>query len=888
MLGVGLCLVAIRVLNVMVPRQLGLVVNSLGQPDKIRPFIELSIYAVLAASESSVGVRALRTYLWLPVENYAYQSIDCASYNHIMSLSSDFHDNKNSGELYQAMWQGHSVIQLLETLLYQLAPMLVDLLVACIFLYYLFDAYMLLIVSSTMVMYLWASVQFTVMQTKARRTYVATSRRSYQVLYDTMGGWRTVSYFNRLQHAKETYASSRAAHLDNRITMYLISCWTEGSQGLILDIGLFSACFYAIYQIVYRGLSVGQFITLFTYWANLAGEWRELMISAIMSTDIEIGPLDTLTSAHRQLLSLLVDAEQLLELFQTKPTVKDGFGHLKVSEGQVEFDKVHFSYDGKKPILENISFKAEPGKKIALVGESGGGKSTILKLLFRFYDVTKGSIMIDGQDIRSVTLESLRECIGVVPQDPSLFNDTIMSNLRYAKLNATDEEVIDACKAAAIHDKIVGFSKGYNSKVGEHGVKLSGGELQRIAIARAILKDPRIILLDEATSSVDSETEAKIQEALDKLSQGRTTFIVAHRLSTIEHADLVLVIKDGAILESGPPAELLQSKGKYYRLWVKQMGIRGLPKTSEFGSAETEDTVDGITRAVNPSSGDDKSSTETGKLTKDSKRPDIQKNPSGKEMGVFGALGKRMFRPNAPEFIPQYQRGTAASGSNDEGHQHASAAHKLGHDAANAGKSEKEKKQRSKKRKTRQDASGAAPHDSLNNGSKLDGSSDTPHPTDSTSKREAEPKPKRSRFDRRHQSRSEPAGQGLQRSQGDGTSEVDGSPMDSSEGRPMRNTSRRVTAPSDPPLGPPVVKNGGHSQHRRRQRHWRVRNPNVISTSGKSSGTQSSSTGRDWSSDSHSAGLPLAPFSTPAGGVTPKNEVTRGTPANGVRFAPVS
>ena len=280
-----------------------------------------------------------------------------------------------------------------------------------------------------------------------------------------------------------------------------------------------------------------------------------------------------------------MDAEELLRLFQTKPSVQDGPNELSIAGGNVAFEKVSFSYDGKKNNIKDISFHAKQGQKVALIGETGAGKSTILKLLFRFYDVTNGSVSIDGQDTRNVTLESLRDCIGVVPQDPSLFNDTVIANVRYAKLDATDEQVMDACKAAAIHDKILTFTDGYQTKVGEHGVKVSGGELQRIAIARAILKNPKIILLDEATSSVDSETEGKIQEGLQKLCQGRTTFVVAHRLSTIMDSDFIIVIKDGTILEEGTPSDLFRRKGKYYRLWTKQMGITDATTSDEDASS---------------------------------------------------------------------------------------------------------------------------------------------------------------------------------------------------------------------------------------------------------------------------------------------------------------
>ncbi|MCJ1399436.1 hypothetical protein MMC11_002638 [Xylographa trunciseda] len=856
MVGVGLCIGAIRVLNVLVPRQLGQIVNSLGHPSDNRPFLELGIYILLASLESRVGIRALRTYLWLPVELFASQSIDCASYNHIMSLSSDFHDSKRSGELYKAMHQGQSVIQLLETILYQLAPMIMDLLIACFFMKYLFDTYMVLIVTSTMVFYLWASLYFTIMMTTSRRQYIAAIRRAYQVMYDTMGGWKTVSYFNRMRHAEELYATSTSINIQLRWKNQVIYYISDGLQGLILDLGLFGACFYAIYQIIYKNQSVGQFVTLFTYWANLAG------------------PLNTLSSAHREIMGNLVDAEQLLELFMTQPTIRDGPDDLYLKKAQVDFNQVRFSYDGKKQILDGISFHVKAGQTIALIGESGGGKSTILKLLFRFYDVTEGSILIDGQDIRNVTLESLRNCIGVVPQDPSLFNDTIMSNVRYAKLDATEEEIVEACRAAAIHDKIMTFTNGYMSKVGEHGVKLSGGELQRIAIARAILKNPDIILLDEATSSVDSQTEEKIQEALNKLSKDRTTFIVAHRLSTIVDADLVLVIKDGAILEQGPPTELLKSKGKYYHLWAKQMGIQ-IPadKDSEDKSSGEGDLSDMTgTKIISQDDGD--------KSSKRLKRPTPRKVSSNKH-NVFSAFGKKIFRPDAPEFVPQYQRGTAASGSQEESHQHISSGHNQSHEAIVGKVADKDKKQRSRKRKVKQNDRPIAVDQSTTEAINRDGSVDAQDQTDAIDSREAEPQAKRSRLNRRHQSKSEPANRSLLQSQADGTSELDGLSIQAGEASDLKKSFRRVTAPSDPPSGPQNLATGSQGQNRRsRQRHWKTRKLDLS----RDSSAQGSGTGQEWSSDTPSAGVPAVPFSSPAEGVTPVGAMSREPSGSGVRF----
>lgn len=330
----------------------------------------------------------------------------------------------------------------------------------------------------------------------------------------------------------------------------------------------------------------------------------------------------------------LIDAEALLDLFQKKPTVKDGKEIFDFKSGAVEFRGVGFSYDGEKEVIKDFNFHAQPGQKVALVGETGGGKSTILRLLFRFYDAQKGSIMIDDHDVRDVTLSSLREHIGVVPQDPSLFNETIMENVRYARLNATDEEVMEACRAASIHEKILTFTKGYSTRVGENGVVLSGGELQRVAIARVILKNPRIILLDEATSSVDTETERRITDALRLVTKDRTTFTVAHRLSTVKSADIILVIKDGKITEQGSPRELIDKKGDFSKLWLEQMEINLPPIDLE---------------PADPAQ---------------AKPGDVPQTSAGEESrrsSNSSVSGSKSLRATAPDFVPRSHRDASAS-----------------------------------------------------------------------------------------------------------------------------------------------------------------------------------------------------------------------------------
>ena len=577
------------------------------------------------------------------------------------------------------------------------------------------------------------------------------------------------------------------------------------------------------------------------------------------------GPLSQLSTAHRRLLSNLIDAEQLLELFNTKAVIEDGPNKLHLDKGSVHFNHVSFSYDGEKKIIDDVSFAAAAGKTVALIGETGGGKSTILKLLSRFYDPAEGAILIDGQDIRTVTLHSLRENIGVVPQDPMLFNDTILSNLRYAKLNATDNEIIEACKSAAVHDKILSFAKGYMSKVGEQGVRLSGGELQRVAIARAILKNPKIILLDEATSSVDSETEEKIQQALDKLSKGRTTFIVAHRLSTVKNADLIIVIKDGTVLEHGPPAELLATKGKYYTLWMKQMGIVENP-----AEAQGKKTAQ-VAAASDPSMSRKENVLNENRI--------LQKENEAKGNGIRGnsenelAGGKKMFRPEAPEFIPQSR---LSSTSRKDSQSRDGSVNTPGQEALP--KLEKDKKPRYRKRKVKHDtpdlddrqASSQDIHTRLSIATQtatMDGAADE----------EVEgPETKRYRS-RRTQTKSEP---------------VQPRPERFSIGRAneIRNTkatsSRQVSAPVGPQVDSSVL-HGSQSRRpqSRRQRHWRDKSRDASGTSRITSRTPSTAVSSDeWANDVPGQRGSIAPHPSPV--TEPVEREERKSEGGGtVRFA---
>ncbi|KAI2292704.1 hypothetical protein LOZ03_002622 [Ophidiomyces ophidiicola] len=548
--GIGLCLLVERVMNIMIPLQLGLITNLLSKSNGVVPWKEIVIFVFLRLLNSSGGLSALRTLMWMPLEDLSYEKVSTTAFNHTMSLSCDFHDGKSSGAVWQTIARGQYIKDVVNHICFFVIPTIVDLALAVSILYYLFDAYMALVTAAVTVMFLWTSGQVVDRQKRKRKSYVETRSKEFTILCESTDNWKTVSYFNRIPYENSRYRSAVSNHLKSRVAYRFWDSMENTVQSLVLLLGLMAACFIAAYEVASGAQPIGSFVMLLSYWAQLSA------------------PLQSLANGFGVIVRDMVDAEELLGLLRQKPTIVDipNAKPLVFEQGCVEFKQVGFSYDGKRKILGGVSFRAPSGQTTAIVGKTGGGKSTILKLLCRLYDPTTGTIHIDGQNISRVTTSSLRDTLGVVPQDPVLFRDTIMANIRYAKLDATDEEIINACKAVALDDKIKSFPDGYDTLVGERGVKLSGGELQRVAIARAMIKNPKIVLLDEATSSVDSETEIHVQRSLKLLCAGRTTIVIAHRLSTIMNADQILVVNDGAIVESGTHSALLKRKGYYHRL----------------------------------------------------------------------------------------------------------------------------------------------------------------------------------------------------------------------------------------------------------------------------------------------------------------------------------
>ncbi|OCK76658.1 hypothetical protein K432DRAFT_385263 [Lepidopterella palustris CBS 459.81] len=568
---IGLCLVAERILNVVTPNQLGVIVDKLSDTagSGYLPWKEVGLWIFYRWLSSRAALGALQNVLQLRISYWSYIKLTSVAFGHVMGLSMDFHDNKDSGELIKSVEQANALNSLIELVLFDTSPVIIDLFIALAYVTHLFDMYFAFVIIVVGVVYTIVTYKFTTWSAKMRRAYTEKSRNQTKILYESVSNWQTVSYFNRGDFEEDRLAKALSAEVKTGRQYYDATYLMFGTQELVMLLGRLAVSFLAAYRVSEGVKPIGNFVALSTYWSNLSY------------------PLYMLAYSYRQLTSNLIDAERLLQLLNTKSKVTDreGASAIKIDGGRVEFTDVSFAYDERKPTIKGINFVAEPGETVALVGETGSGKSTTLKLLFRFYDVRGGSIKIDGQDIRDVLVSSLRDALGVVPQDPSLFNTSILENVRYARLDATDEEVHEACKAASIHDKILTFPDGYKTKVGERGVKLSGGELQRVSIARVFLKNPQIVLLDEATSAIDSSTEAQIQDAFKKLSAGRTTFVIAHRLSTIMDADRILLIDNGEIVERGTHQELLDLNGKYVNLWNKQSAKK---KDSEDSSVTAE------------------------------------------------------------------------------------------------------------------------------------------------------------------------------------------------------------------------------------------------------------------------------------------------------------
>ncbi|KAJ5551110.1 hypothetical protein N7461_005808 [Penicillium sp. DV-2018c] len=549
------CLACHRVLNILIPQQLADVTDSIFA--NRAPYTSLGAWALLQLIGGGAGLGLIESLVKIPIRQFSYRQITNAAFSHVMNLSMDFHIENDSAEVMKSIDQGAALNNLLEVAILDIAPTLADLGIACVVFYLKFNAYASLLVVVIAILYVSVEVFTSNWSMDSRRELTQAQRTEARIMHQAVQGWQTVTYFNQFAYERSRFSEAVDLCLNASARFSRSRAYGRSLMDMLRPICFVALASLIVHEINMGRSSTGDFVFFIQYWSSL------------------ISPLAYLSARYRWLVSDLVDAERLLFLFQSKPSVTDQEDAmpLKACDGRVTFHHMNFAYDSRLQTLKDVDISIDPGTTVALVGMTGSGKTTMLRLLLRLYDVTSGRIEIDGQDIRDVTLGSLRQTIGVVPQDPVLFNASIIENLRYARPSASDEEVHAACRAAAIHDKILTFVDGYDTTVGEQGVKLSGGELQRIAIARVFLKEPPILLLDEATSAVDSSTESDIQLALDRLRTKRTTFVIAHRLSTISNADRILVMHEGRIVESGSHTELLKKEGgRYYNLWHNQFG----------------------------------------------------------------------------------------------------------------------------------------------------------------------------------------------------------------------------------------------------------------------------------------------------------------------------
>jgi len=557
-----LCLIGAKVAGVTLPFILKHIVDDLDNAGGVAQAIALPLGLLLAYGAvrfSSTLFGELRDTIFGRVTERAQRRVGLEVFQHLHKLDLDFHLDRRTGGLSRDIERGNSGIGfLMRFMVFNIVPTLVEIAMVAGLLWWNYSGAFALVVLAAVIIYIGFSVVATEWRTRFVRALNEAESQASSRAVDSLLNYETVKYFANEQHESSHYDKELAiweqARRKNRLSLFSLNT----GQALIIASAMCAAMVLAAFGVTKGQMTIGDFV----------------LVNAFMM-QIFI-PLNFLGFVYREMKGALANIEKMFSLLTVKPAVADRpeAPELQVSEGRIDFEQVQFGYRDNRAILCDVSFSVLPRQKVAIVGASGAGKSTLFKLLFRFYDALEGSIRIDGQDIRKVTQESLRRAIGVVPQDAVLFNQSIKENVRYGRVGATDKDVMEAIQHAHLSDFVEQLPRGIDTLVGERGLKLSGGEKQRVAIARALLKKPPIMIFDEATSSLDSRSERSIVASLQEVAREQTTLVIAHRLSTVVDADVILVMDQGRIVEQGSHSQLLATDGHYAMLWRMQQQER--------------------------------------------------------------------------------------------------------------------------------------------------------------------------------------------------------------------------------------------------------------------------------------------------------------------------
>jgi ATP-binding cassette, subfamily B, heavy metal transporter len=529
--------------------------DTLSHPQQL---VAIPVFLLVVYGSSrmiSFGLVESREFFFARLEQRAVRTIALRVFTHLHSLGLAFHLDRHTGGVSRILERGIAAIEtFLRFSTFHIVPTFIEILLVIGTITYLYGPVLTSICVISIGSYVWFTIAVTEFRAKYVRKMNEENTNSNSRAVDSLLNYETVKYFNNEEFEYQRYDKTREFYENAAVTNTFGLAFLNIGQGIIVSLSLITTLLFAANRLMANEITIGDFVLIHTYLLQL------------------YQPLNILGFAYREIKRAMVEMEQMFDILNKKPEIEDAPNAtpLKIKNPSIAFEHINFAYNPDRQILKDVSFTVPAGKKIAIVGTTGSGKSTITRLLFRFYDAQQGKVLIDGQNVYTVTQESLRKAIGVVPQDTVLFNDTIYYNIQYGNPEATKEDVLHAAKMANLHGFINKLPQGYETLVGERGLKLSGGEKQRVAIARTILKKPAIFIFDEATSALDVHTEKEIQANLNDISKNQTTVVIAHRLSTIIDADEIIVLEDGEIVEKGTHTQLLKKKKLYAAMWARQ------------------------------------------------------------------------------------------------------------------------------------------------------------------------------------------------------------------------------------------------------------------------------------------------------------------------------